>query len=178
MHSKIELETIAKVIESLNHYQVLKLDPMAGDEEIREAFHNEAISFHPDQYFSEKNPELSELAKKIYSRVVAAYRELSSPELRAAYDKKMNINSGRIESAEEPVDEDAITSVKRKPTWAQKGPGEKFFQLAEKAYASRDLRSALMNVQIALGSEPDNPQYQRFQKELEKQLQKNTKLKK
>jgi DnaJ-class molecular chaperone len=187
--SKIELKTIASVIGSLDHYKVLKVDPLSTEDEIRNAFHQEALLFHPDQYFSESDSELGDYAKSIYARIVSAYRELSNPKSRNIYDKKMGFTlagenlresqmkaketADEVELAEDPmIDDEATTSIRRRPSWAAKAPGEKFFQLAEQAYASRDLRSALMNLQIALSAEPENERYLRFKADLEKQLEK------
>lgn len=182
MLSKIELQTVAKLVDSLDHYKILKVDPLATEDEIRDAFHKEALSFHPDQYFSDEESERGDLAKKIYARIVAAYRELSNPKSRQAYDKKMKFSTtgDQVSPAEDDFGGDGegfdevTTSIRHKPSWASKGPGEKFFQLAEKAYASRDLRSALMNVQIALSAEPDNPRFLRFKQDLEKQIEKQS----
>lgn len=172
MLNKIELSTIAEVIEDLDHYRILKVSPMASEDEVREAFHREALQFHPDQYFSDEDPERAELAKKIYSHLVSAYRELIDPEQRVKYDRKIHGgDASTSESSEQDFSEDEITSIKRKPSFAQKSPGQKFFQLAEKAYASRDLKSALMNLQIALSADPGNAQYERLKKEIEAQLE-------
>jgi len=172
MLDKVQLRAVAEVIKNLDHYQILKVKPLAPESEIRDAFHKEALLFHPDQYFSEDDPEVAELANEIYTRLVSAYRELSNPNSRLSYDRKMNFPTTSEGVEEDDVDENAITSVKRKPSWARTGPGEKFFKLAEKAYSSRDLKSAISNLQIALSAEPDNEQYKKFKADLEAQLSK------
>lgn len=174
---KIELQTIAGLIDSLSFYQILKVSSLASEAEIREAFHREALEFHPDQYFSEEDPELQELSKKIYARVVEAYQTLSNREKRLQYDRKIRGSTAKENEVEDDIDEDAITSVRRKPSWATQAPGEKFFQLAQQAFNTRDYRSAHMNIQIALGTDSSNPRYQmlkeRIESELKKQQQKN-----
>lgn len=159
---------MAGLVGELNHYQILKVSPIASEDEIREAFHREAVQFHPDQYLSQNNQKLQELSKKIYARVTEAYEVLSDPEKRSEYDLEQ---SGNVE----PVDEDAITSVRRKPDWAAKSPGDKFYKLAEKAYQGGDLRSALMNIQIAIGADSDNSRFLNFKDRVEAQLAKKSK---
>lgn len=161
---KVQLKTVYEVMRTLNYYQILKVGELASDDEIQDAFHREALAFHPDQFFSENDPELQELAKKVYGKVVEAYNVLSTRTKRIAYDNKLK-GIDRIEE-DDDMDEDAITSVKRKPDWATSGPGEKFFKLAEKAFAAGDVRSAQMNVQIALGAEPSNPKYMKLKERI------------
>jgi len=157
---RIELEATLKVIKTLNYYQLLKVSPLASEEEIQEAFHREALLFHPDQYLAGSDSEGQKTAQEIYSRVVEAYRVLSNRNKRIDYDNKLKgidkINEDEVE------DENAITSVKHRPDWASSGPGDKFFKLAEKAASAGDYKSALLNVQIALGTEPSNPKYMKL----------------
>lgn len=169
--SKIELETTVKLMRSLNFYQILKVSPIAGEEEIREAFHREALAFHPDRYSDLGDPELIELVKKAYAKVVDAYRTLSSREKRLEYDQSLNPKADPLDE-ESTVDENAITSVKKRPTWASGGPGDKFFKMAEKAHHSGDHKSALVNIKIAMGSDPNNSQYKSLKLRIEAALQK------
>lgn len=164
--SKTELETTHSLVSQLNHYQILKLSPIATEQEIRDAFHREALNFHPDQYFSEEDPEVGRLSKEIYTKIVKAYRTLSDRKLRSAYDMELNNQSRvRLKEQSSEEDEDAITGVKFKPKKAS--PGDKFFKLAEQAYKAQDYRSALMNIQIALGSDPGNRDFLTFKNRVE-----------
>lgn len=175
MLTKIELETVSKVIDQLTYYQILKVSPAATESEIRDAFHREALQFHPDQYFSSDDPELKELAKKIYGRVVEAYRTLSSRQKRTEYDQEINQAYSANPIDDEEDEEDVITSVRRKPDWAtgNQQPGNKFYKLAEAAYYSRDYKSALMNIQIALGTDETNAKYKNLKDRIEFELNKS-----
>jgi len=169
MLSKIELETISRLMRSLNYYQILKISPVATEDEIREAFHREAVSFHPDQYASQQDAVIQALAKDAYQKVVEAYRTLSTREKRMEYDASLN-PTGINEDEESTVDENAITSVKKRPNWVNSGPGEKFYKLAEQAFQSGDARSALVNIGIAIGSDPNNVSYKNFKSKIESAL--------
>jgi len=166
---RVQLETIAKVMQTLNYYQILKITPLASEADIQDAYHREALQFHPDQYFGESNLQTQQFAKEIYAKVVEAYHILSDRKRRMDYDNKLK---GIDRFNEEESDEDAVTSVKKRPEWASGSPGEKFFKLAEKAFQGGDLRTAMMNIQIALGTEPSNPRYMQLKEKVGTQLKK------
>ncbi len=164
MLSKTELQAISKIIYEVDFYKILKVASHASEEEIRSAFHREALSLHPDQYKAEKDPEIQELVKMIYSRVVAAYRTLSHTERRADYDrdlKSKNQSGGSRPSSSpgEGPDENEITSIRRVEKTSTTSAGLRFFKLAQAAYQKKDLNSAKMNIQIALNTDSKNPEY-------------------
>ena len=177
MLSRNELKTISDLMTTLNYYQILKVSPLATDEEIQDAFHKEALIFHPDQYFSSDDKELLGMAKSVYAKVVESYRILSDRQKRISYDNKLK-GIDRIDEDENADDEDAITSVKRKPDWAASGPGEKFYKLAETALQSGDVNSANMNIQIAIGTEPSNPKFMKLKDKVAVEVEKRKAKKK
>jgi curved DNA-binding protein CbpA len=168
---KVELETISRLMRTLNFYQILKVSPVATEDEIRDSFHREAMLFHPDQYASSNDAMMVALAKDAYQKVVEAYRILSNRDKRREYDESLN-PSGVGPDEESTVDENAITSVKRRPNWASGGPGDKFFKMAEQALTNGDAKSALVNIQIALSSDPNNITYKNFKLRVEAQIKK------
>jgi DnaJ-class molecular chaperone len=154
--SKEEIDNINKAFSDLNHYQVLKLKPLATEDEVREAFHREAIQFHPDQFSHEQDPELRESLKKAYMRIVDAYRILSHEDKRKNYDFE-------LQGGQTTDDPNAKTSFKPSAPSA----GDKFFRLAEKAFANGDMNSAKMNIQIAIGSDAENLHYQHLKAKID-----------
>jgi curved DNA-binding protein CbpA len=202
--SLVELEAVQKVIGSLSYYQILKISSVANDEEIQDAFHREALLFHPDRYYGENDPKRLEIAKFLYGKVVAAYQVLSNRTRRAEYDRQMRENQGAKESfgksaisdsaiarsdsdvsgsdlrggsgpssgANAEQDDNAITSVRRRPTGATVGAGTRFFKLAQTAYAAKDFQSARMNIQIALNTDPANPEFLTLSQRVESELKK------
>ncbi len=155
MLSKIELETISEIITNLNFYQVLKVPSHASEKEISDAYHREALSLHPDLYQTSKDPAVIALSKRIFSRVVDAYRTLSSKERRIQYDQQLKgpASSGGDKNEEE------ITAVTHKTKSPAASAGIRFFKMAQTAFQSGDLNSAKMNVQIALNADPKNPEF-------------------
>lgn len=67
-------------MDSAGHYAVLGLGPSASAAEIRKAYHRLALRHHPDT-----NPG-DDSASERFRRIAEAYRVLSDPELRSAYD--------------------------------------------------------------------------------------------
>jgi DnaJ-class molecular chaperone len=165
MLTKHELQAIAGLLDQLDYYKLLKVASHASEEEIRNAFHNEALLLHPDQYQSAKDSELLDLSKKIYSKVIEAYRTLSSSERRKDYDLalKKNRTSGVSGSQiNDDSDENEITAVRRIERTATTTAGQKFFKLAQAAFRSKDLNAAKMNIQIALNTDSKNPEFLDF----------------
>lgn len=166
MKSQAELKTISTIIDNLNYYQVLKVSPVASIEEIREAFHREALDFHPDQYAKPELKKEAALAKKIYSKIIQAYQALTQPSGRTSYDKKMLRKKLLEEPTDEKVDENEITGIQSNETKKANFPGRKFYELAQKALLAKNMNAAKMNIQIALGAEPTNRQYKELQKRI------------
>ena len=177
MPSKVELEAIAKILNTLNFYQILKVSPVASTQEIQQAFHREALQFHPDRYAADQDPEVRDLAKLIYGRVVEAYRTLSNRTKRESYDRDRDYRNALDNKTSNPepssgVDEDAVTSVRQKASGPTASAGNKFFRLAASAFSTRDLTSAKMNIQIALNTDPKNPEFIQLLQRIETELKK------
>lgn len=157
------LKTVKTVMEGLNCYEILKVSPAAPSEEIQEAFHREATLYHPDQY-STSSEEDRFLASEIYAKIVEAYKTLTNPKKRRNHDLELkqreskDLTDPHFEK-DDDSDPNLVTVVKEKPTGPRVTAGARFFQLAEKAYSTKDLTSAKMNIEIALNTDPTNPQY-------------------
>ena len=68
------------------HYDVLGIDPGATADEIKQAFRRQIARYHPDKV-QHLGPEIQEVAAERAREITKAHRELSSPGLRAAYDR-------------------------------------------------------------------------------------------
>lgn len=68
-------------------YHVLEIGREANDTEIKKAFRKAALKYHPD-----KQEHPSEEATQKFLEIVEAFSVLSNNDLRAAYDKDLDVN--------------------------------------------------------------------------------------
>ncbi len=152
MLKKSEIEATAKIIDSLSPHQVLKLKVDAKASEIKLAFEREKEIFNPALY---QDQATQNLVQKIRDKIDEAYTAIGNQSFEAL----------------DPQAED-------RPNWTANGPGEKFHELALKAFAAKDFQSAFVNIQIALSAEAENPRFLVLKERIEIELNKAKKLKK
>jgi len=71
-----------KFLTLMTHYESLGVTKKASKEDIRKAYRQKALLFHPD-----KNPDKRKFAERKFKEISDAYQVLSDPEKRAKYDK-------------------------------------------------------------------------------------------
>lgn len=170
---KSQLEVLEKILPTLNHYQLLKINPSASPHEVQEAFHKEALLFHPDRYQKLNNGELLELSRKIYFKVVEAYRTLSHRAKRKDYDLKLNLKVLSHEIDDEESRSEVTTFQTKKTASPTNGPGFKFFKMAQSSFQSGNLNAARMNIQLALNMEQQNSDYAQLMQRIDLQIKKS-----
>lgn len=74
-----------------SHYDILGVGPEASSREVKSAFRRQAKKLHPD--LSAKNGDGSRSADAAMRRLLEAYRILSEPERRKAYDRQLKRRS-------------------------------------------------------------------------------------
>jgi DnaJ-class molecular chaperone len=136
-------------LEQTDYYRVLGVSSAASELEIRNAYYKLAARLHPDIHGEDADPVFRGRLTTVYSRVVEAYKVLSDRRKRPDYDAALAQGMLRMTAGLKirPRAEEAISDANAR----------KFYQLAQKAMADGDGRSALMNLRIAMSSEPDNP---------------------
>lgn len=75
---------MAASTQQVDHYEVLGVSAQATEDEIRRRYRFLALAFHPDRH--QRNAEHHHLAEQQIKRINEAYRVLSDPHLRAAFD--------------------------------------------------------------------------------------------
>jgi curved DNA-binding protein CbpA len=136
-------------LDTTDYYRVLGMSSAASEPEIRDAYYKLAARLHPDVHGDALDPDFRQRLTTVFSRVVEAYRVLADPVRRHEYDETLARGDLRMapgakvkaRSDDGPVDAHA----------------RKFYQLARHAMDSGDPRSAIMNLRIALSTEPDSP---------------------
>lgn len=120
-----------------NYYEVLGLDRVASEEEIRDAFKRLARARHPDRFSGAER----QAAESEFQAITEAYNLLSNPEARARYDQMRSTGSAR--SATDPR-EIAKVLVGKAATAARSGD----LQLADELFRQ------------AVGHDPENAKAQ------------------
>lgn len=69
----------------MTYYDILGINCTAGEDEIKKAYHQMLIAFHPDKYQGEKR-----FAARKTSEIVEAYKVLGNSAARRTYDKSLN----------------------------------------------------------------------------------------
>ncbi|HEY0713483.1 MAG TPA: J domain-containing protein [Polyangia bacterium] len=154
-HSYIEaLRKVAdRVFPSLDgrsYYQLLNVAETADAATIRSAFFKLAAQLHPDRFHSLPEAALKERLETIYARIGEAYRVLSNPERRAAYDKSLaggqkRYNSSARETTGPRAPEDSLAHPEAK----------KFYRLGAKCVGAKDWKGAILNFTFAKNFEPN-----------------------
>ena len=138
-----------EALDQTDYYRVLGVSSAASEREIRDAYYKLAARLHPDIHGEGAEPGFRGRLTTVFSRVVEAYKVLSDRRKRADYDAALAQGMLRMTAGlkVKPRAEEAISDANAR----------KFYMLAQKAMADGDGRSALMNLRIAMSSEPNNP---------------------
>jgi len=168
-----EVAALAKVIDDLDYYQILKVKENAFNQEIKRAYFKQSRIYHPDKYYTE-SPEFQKQVNKIFKRIAEAYKILSDEDKRALYTKAvkgpdrkkfLRYNKKLLEQSAREKEDEGQTQM-----------GRKYYQLAKTAMNNRDYNSAKINLQLASKMEPANETFKKRLEEVEamlKQARKN-----
>lgn len=171
-----EVITLAKTLDQMDYYQILRISQRAFTNEIKNAYYRQSRAFHPDKFFSE-DPKITAMIHKIFKRINEAYKVLSDPDTRAAYTRGLN----------SPERETLLRYHPKKLEQQKKGGpedegqttmGKKYYLLAKTSIQNKDYKSARINLQLALKMEANNQTFQARLKEVEELLQIGRKVKK
>ena len=73
-------------LDSVTHYQVLRIDPSADKRAIKNAYFEVVNVFHPDRYFGKKLGSYKPKLEKVFARLTEAHDILTRAAPRAEYD--------------------------------------------------------------------------------------------
>lgn len=152
---QIEVETICSLLEQLNYYQILKVEPNVPQAGVKDGFFRESRRLHPDRYFGLEDEAFKANVLKIYKRIAEAYGVLKDPEIRRIYDEQL------AQGGPTRLDRTAIEQASRKSTAAPDAAagtqqGRRFLSLGLDRLRRKDYSGAVMNLQFALNAEPGN----------------------
>jgi curved DNA-binding protein CbpA len=134
------------------YYQLLNLPAGTKDvAAVRAAFYRVAAQLHPDRFMAMADLETRERLETIYARVSEAYRVLSSPERRAAYDVCLHGGKFRLDLSQRD-------SGPKSPEDSLAHPeAKKFFRLAMECAKNQDWKSTILNLGFARMFAPNAP---------------------
>jgi curved DNA-binding protein CbpA len=90
------LEEMLIRFQSANLYEILLVGAEASQEEIQNAYHDQAKKLHPDRFqSSDFSTEVRGKAEQVFARINEAYFTLKNPYARAAYDEKRFAPGGK-----------------------------------------------------------------------------------
>lgn len=138
-------------LDRLDYYELLRIEETATADDVRRAFHDFAMRYHPDR-FAGAEDEKRERAGAIYRRGAEAYRVLSDVEQRRRYDE--GLRAGRVRYSEPPP------SQARPPSGAidvKNLRARPFVQKALEQMKTGDFKGAKLNLALALNHEPNHP---------------------
>ena len=156
-----DILALARMIERLDYYRLLRVHPQAGLPEIRCAYHQARSEFNPDRFLSE-DQELQEGVERIAKRLTEAWVVIRDSERRPAYDRALALGRLRYTAeAEESRQEEDAARKGRTPN------GRKLFATAEAAAKAGDLAGAVLKLKMAVAYESDNELFREKLEEFE-----------
>jgi tetratricopeptide (TPR) repeat protein len=104
---------------AMNFYQILNVQKGASDDEVKKAYFHLARKFHPDRFERSLWTEHRQAIDEVFDQITKAYRTLSKPEDRTAYDQK--IAAGGTKEEEKDVGKKAEIRFRQAKTLFNQG---------------------------------------------------------
>ncbi len=149
-----EIRALAKIMDELDYYQLLHLEPGASQSEVKRAYFAASRLLHPDVN-RHLDAQIQTECMQISKRVTEAYCVLRDPRSRSAYDSQCTSEGTdlRMQLADARASHAKKDNEERQGRTAQ---GRQFYQKAAAALKRDELPAAVSNLQMALTFEPDN----------------------
>ncbi|MBW2464095.1 MAG: J domain-containing protein [Deltaproteobacteria bacterium] len=141
-------------LDQLDYYTLLSLAQLATADQVRQAFHDFALKYHPDRHVGGASPKLARAAQ-IFRRGAEAYRVLLDPDSRRRYDAQLAKGTLRYDST---IDDSraSLRSMGSGILTVNSPKARPFYKKALEAIKAEDWQTAKLNLKIAQGHEPGN----------------------
>jgi curved DNA-binding protein CbpA len=152
------------VLDDLTYYELFGLEPHAGADDVRAAFHAFCDTFHPDRHFALDGPE-RDVVSAIFKRGTEAYVVLNDEALRGHYDAELAARANqarpgslppriRFSTHARPARSVAPEAVKLED--AASPMARPYARRAEELIRAGDLRQAKLQLVMATHFDPEN----------------------
>lgn len=152
----VEIKTLFELLDELDYYKILQVDPLSPIEMIERAYRTEARKLHPDRFARHPDKDVKKAANKIYKMILESWKTLSDPDARDAYDNELEEGRRRLSEEAKKAAEDAAARAANPIHAAQTEKGLKFWRMALRNWRDNEYSGCKMNIQFALNFEPDN----------------------
>jgi len=159
-----EIKALARVIDRVDYYRLLKLEPGASSDALRSAYHDARRRFHPDAYLAQ-GEDVRNAVDLIARRITEGYMVLRDRTRRAAYDTALS--SGQVRYNPELEQEKKTEAEAARGTTVN---GKRYFTLHLEAERAGDLVKAHAHLKTAVTFEPKNAALKAKLEALEAQL--------
>ncbi len=159
----MEVEMLATVLDQLDYYGVLKLEPGAGAADVKAAYYRESRAYHPDRYAAVESAAVREMIGRIYRRINEAYTVLRDDQKRVKYlaDVSGPERTRKLRFTE--AEESAVLAGQKRKLEEQLGQtpnGRKFYAAALVEIGAQRWDAAERQLKGALMYEPGNARFQ------------------
>jgi curved DNA-binding protein CbpA len=147
------------VLDDLTYYELFGLDPRAGADDVRSAFHVFCDTFHPDLHFGRPDPE-RDAVSTIFKRGTEAYLVLGDVGLRGHYDAELSARPQslpqriRFSSHARPARSQAPEAIRLED--AASAMARPYARRAEELIHAGDLRQAKLQLVMATHFDRDS----------------------
>lgn len=162
-----EIVALARVVDELDYYEILRLPREAQARDIRRAYHDASRRFHPDAH-RQQGDELRGASAAISKRVCEAYTVLRDPRRRRVYDDFLEQGDGtRLPLGQLHEQATQRDRASRQGNTAQ---GQQFFRRGLADMKREDWTAAARNLRTAKAFEPANAEIEQKLEEAKAQL--------
>ncbi len=185
-----EVEALSRLIDELDYYQILRVQRNASLGQVRKAYHEQSLKFHPDRFFGLPEGELKSGIKKIAKRVAEAYVTLRDASKRRAYDLQLqrlqspppaapesDPGAAALASAAPPAPVAPAAALRfteqtekafkqeKQQQFGKTEKGRKLYQQGMRELQAKNFVAAERTFKMALAYEPDNELFAKLRDE-------------
>jgi curved DNA-binding protein CbpA len=155
MATQDALTVFLRSLEKKTYYAILRVAPDAPAREIKAAFHDFSLLYHPDRYV-DSPLAIGQVATAIFKRGVEAYRCLSRPATRSCYDEMLARGVSRPDPGQTASAPQKPAAERTLETIARTARAQQFARKADRLLAIGHLEQARVQLVSACQCEPYN----------------------